>query len=89
MLQTAHQLPSSEAWRALEQSSLMSDIAKQARAALHGEVAISYDERLDLEEFALPHIQGALRLTAWSSIVAEGLSEYASSEQPESFHSHE
>jgi len=85
MLQTAHQLPSSEAWRALEQSALMSVIASEARAALHGEVAISYDERLDLEEFSLPHIRESLGITAWSSIVAQALSEYTSSEQPESF----
>lgn len=85
MLQTAHQLPSSEAWRALEQSALMSVIASQARAALHGEVAISYDERFDLEEFSLPHIRESLGITAWSSIVAQALTECTSSEQPESF----
>jgi hypothetical protein len=85
MLQTAHQLPSSEAWRALQQSALMSVIASEARAALHGEVTISYEERLDLEEFSLPHIRDSLGITAWSSLVAQALSQYTSSEQPDSF----
>lgn len=63
----------------------MSVIASQARAGLHGEVEISFDERLDLEEFLLPHIRDSLGITAWSSIVAQALSQYTGSEQPDSF----
>jgi hypothetical protein len=48
-------------------------------------VTISYEERLDLEEFSLPHIRDSLGITAWSSLVAQALSQYTSSEQPDSF----
>ena len=76
MLHTAHKLPSLEAWHALEHARVLPEIAKRANKALHGEVATNQDSPLDLEEFALPELAGAERLTAWSSIVGQALTEY-------------
>lgn len=80
MLHTAHKLPSVEAWHALEHACVLPEIAKRANRALHGEVATNYDSPLDLEEFALPELAGTERLTAWSSIVGQALTEYTSEE---------
>jgi hypothetical protein len=78
MLLTAHQLPSLEAWNALEHAQVLPDIAQRANKALHGEVVTIADEWRDLEGYALPKLLEAERLTAWTSIVGQALFEYTS-----------
>lgn len=78
MLHSAHQLPSLEAWNALEHARVLPEIAQRANRAVHGKVGTSGDERQDLESFALPQLLRADRITAWSSIVGQALSEYTS-----------
>lgn len=85
MLHTAHRLPSLEAWNALTQAELIPHIAQHASSALHGEVRISPDERLDLEDFALPTLRKAGGMTAWSSLLNVALTEY-SQDDGDAFH---
>lgn len=76
MLLNAHRLPSLEAWNALSNSGLIPRIAQDATSALQGEVKVSQEETLDLQDFALPELTKAGGMTAWSSLVNAALTEY-------------